>query len=267
MISDVDGTLVTQEKIVTRRAKEAVAKLREAGVKFSITSGRPPRGTKMVIDELKLTEPIAAFNGGIFVSPDLKVIQCHRLDPAVSSEIIDTLAKNKLDVWIYTEDDWYIRDPKAPHVEHEAWTVKFSAKVAQDFSPFMQHIVKIVGVSDDFDAVAKCESQVQGSARGRYSASRSQPYYLDVTHPQANKGEVVLELSRLLNIPTEQIATIGDGPNDTLMFRKSGLSIAMGNGSTEVQKAANVVTASNEAEGFAQAIEKFVLPKSSSTPA
>ena len=91
------------------------------------------------------------------------------------------------------------------------------------------------------------------------SAARSQPYYLDVTHPQANKGEVVLVMSSLLKIPLEAIATIGDMPNDVLMFKKSGISIAMGNASDEVQKSATYVTTSSENEGFANAMEKFVL--------
>jgi hydroxymethylpyrimidine pyrophosphatase-like HAD family hydrolase len=68
-------------------------------------------------------------------------------------------------------------------------------------------------------------------------------------------------MSELLNTPVDQIATIGDMPNDVLMFRKSGTSIAMGNASPEVQKSATYVTASNEQEGFAEAMEKFVLQK------
>jgi hydroxymethylpyrimidine pyrophosphatase-like HAD family hydrolase len=119
--------------------------------------------------------------------------------------------------------------------------------------------VKIVGVSDDLDLVAACEASAQNLLGNRASAERSQPYYLDVTHPQANKGQVVMTLSRLLNIPFDQIATIGDMPNDILMFRKSGFSIAMGNASDEVKAQAQVVTASNEDEGFAKAIFKFVL--------
>lgn len=91
------------------------------------------------------------------------------------------------------------------------------------------------------------------------SAARSQPYYLDVTHPFANKGTVVETLSRLLNIPATQIATMGDMPNDVLMFRKSGFSIAMGNASDEVKAQASAVTDSNEDEGFANAVRKFIL--------
>jgi hydroxymethylpyrimidine pyrophosphatase-like HAD family hydrolase len=91
------------------------------------------------------------------------------------------------------------------------------------------------------------------------SAALSQPYYLDVTHPKANKGEVVSALSEWLGIPTAQIATIGDMPSDVLMFARSGLSIAMANANDEVQRAATFVTSSNTDEGFARAIERFVL--------
>jgi hydroxymethylpyrimidine pyrophosphatase-like HAD family hydrolase len=119
--------------------------------------------------------------------------------------------------------------------------------------------VKIVGVSDDLDRVAACEKMAQEKLGQRASAARSQPYYLDVTHPQANKGAVVSTLSKLLNIPTEQIATIGDMPNDVLMFRKSGFSIAMGNSSDEVKSQATAVTDSNQNEGFAKAVRKFIL--------
>ena len=91
------------------------------------------------------------------------------------------------------------------------------------------------------------------------SAARSQPYYLDVTHPEANKGMVVRLASRFLNVPLEQIATIGDMPNDVLMFGVSGMSIAMGNASLEVKRTARHVTTSNDEEGFANAVDSFIL--------
>jgi hydroxymethylpyrimidine pyrophosphatase-like HAD family hydrolase len=94
------------------------------------------------------------------------------------------------------------------------------------------------------------------------TAARSQPYYLDVTHPDANKGAVAQYLSAKYAIPPAAIATIGDMPNDVLMFAHSGLSIAMGNASPEVQRAARRVTTSNADEGFATAVERFVLPQS-----
>jgi hypothetical protein len=128
-----------------------------------------------------------------------------------------------------------------------------------EFKSQLERVAKIVGVSDDYAAVARCESDVQRDCGTHVSAARSQPYYLDVTHPNANKGNVVAVLSQALSVAPEQIATIGDMPNDVLMFKKSGISIAMGNASSEVQSQAHFVTTSNEEEGFANAIDRFIL--------
>lgn len=156
-----------------------------------------------------------------------------------------------------------MRRRDAPHVDREEWTVKFPPMVVSSFEGLLDHVVKITGVSDDLDAVARCEADVRREAGmsgvGAVSAARSQPYYLDVTHPNANKGTVVRWLSKFLSIPPEQIATIGDMPNDVLMFQQSGLSIAMGNASDEVQHAAHYVTTSYEDEGFANAVERYIL--------
>src|SRR5258705_7071352 len=260
VIADVDGTLVTQEKVLTKRAAQAVLSLHEAGIQFRITSGRPPRGMAMLIDPLRLTLPLAAFNGGVLIQPDLKTVVDQKfLPPGVPETVIEAIENHGLDVWLYTDIDWFVRDPNAPHVAREQWTVKFPPTVVKTFAGLLGRVAKIVGVSDDLDRVAQCEKDVQQAGGSHISAARSQPYYLDVTHPEANKGEVVLSLSRLLNIPTAEIATIGDMPNDVLMFKKSGMSIVMGNASPEVQAAATCVTSTNEDEGFAKGIEKFVL--------
>jgi Cof subfamily protein (haloacid dehalogenase superfamily) len=260
VIADVDGTLVTQEKVLTKRAVEAVLRLHDAGIQFSVTSGRPPRGMAMLIDPLKLTQPLAAFNGGVLIKPDLKTVVDQKFLPAgVPEKVIEAIENHGLDVWLYTDIEWFVRDPNAPHVAREQWTVKFPPTVVKTFAGLLGRVAKIVGVSDDLERLAKCEKDVQQAGGTHISAARSQPYYLDVTHPQANKGEVVLSISRLLNIPAAEIATLGDMPNDVLMFKKSGVSIAMGNASPEVQAAATYVTSTNEDEGFAKAIEKFVL--------
>jgi Cof subfamily protein (haloacid dehalogenase superfamily) len=260
LLADVDGTLVTQDKTLTEQAVAAAVELREAGITLALTSGRPPRGMSMLIAPLKLEGAIAGFNGGVFVNPDLSVIESHLLDEAIARETLKLILDQGLDAWLYTETEWLIRHAKAPHVAREAWTVKFDAKVVSDFTDaHLKDTVKIVGVSDDLDKVAACEKLAQQTLGERASAARSQPYYLDVTHPQANKGAVVLTLAKLQNISPEEIATIGDMPNDVLMFRESGFSIAMGNASDEVKSQASAVTDSNQDEGFAKAARKIIL--------
>jgi Cof subfamily protein (haloacid dehalogenase superfamily) len=262
VLADVDGTLVTKDKILTERAVAATRALQQAGADFAITSGRPPRGMKMLIEPLALKTPIAGFNGGVFVQPDLTVIETRTLDPAAARKTAELIEKAGLDVWLYTPDDWFIRDPDAPHVAREAWTVKFDAKVVKTYpDELFEKIVKIVGVSDDLDRVAQTERKAQQELGQTASAARSQPYYLDVTHPKANKGAVIETLSRLLKVRPEEIATLGDMPNDVLMFEKSGFSVAMGNASDEVKSKASATTDSYEDEGFAKAVERLILPR------
>jgi Cof subfamily protein (haloacid dehalogenase superfamily) len=197
----------------------------------------------------------------MIVNPDLSVVHERTLPDDVVPEVIDILLAHALDVWIYRGTEWYIRSAQAPHVDREQATVEFPPTVVPTFDGLLNRVAKIVGVSDDLDSVARCEAAAQAQLGGHVSAARSQPYYLDVTHPMANKGAVMVQLSQFLKIPAESIATIGDQPNDVLMFKLSGLSIAMGNASPEVQKQANYVTTSYEDEGFANAVERFVLPR------
>jgi Cof subfamily protein (haloacid dehalogenase superfamily) len=259
VLADVDGTLVTSAKELTPRAVEAVGRLAGVGIKFAVTSGRPPRGMQMLVAPLSLELPLAAFNGGLFARPDMSVIEERSIAPELVTPTLELLAEHGLDAWLYRGADWLVRDAGAPHIRKEAGTVRFEPTVVESFAGITEGIAKIVGVSDELGHVAEAEAAARDELGHRVSAARSQPYYLDVTHPDANKGAVARYLSEHYEIAPERIATIGDMPNDVLMFAHSGLSIAMGNAGREVQRAARRVTASNDEDGFAQAIERFVL--------
>jgi Cof subfamily protein (haloacid dehalogenase superfamily) len=259
VVADVDGTLVTPDKIVTPRAYAAVRQVMNADIAFTITSGRPPRGMKALIDDLHVRSPIAAFNGGLFVRPDLSVLRRHVISREAATSVIDVMTRGGLDVWLYTDNDWYVKSRHGPHVDREVWTVKYDPVVISTFDDVQGRISKIVGVTDDAELMTVCLEALRRRSGQPVSAALSQPYYLDVTHPKANKGEVVSALSEWLGIPTAQIATIGDMPSDVLMFERSGVSIAMANANDEVQRAAMFLTSSNADDGFARAIERFVL--------
>ena len=260
LLADVDGTLVTEQKVLTERTIAAVHALKGKGIAFAITSGRPPRGMEMLTKPLALETPIAGFNGGALMEPDGRVIEEKTLPPDVARQAIALIEQHKMDAWLYTAKEWFVRDRKAPHVDREAWTVKFEPHVVETFADAdLDRAVKIVGISDDRELVARCEQDAQAAFGDHVSAARSQPYYLDVTHPHANKGDVVETLAKRLGIAKEEIATIGDMPNDVLMFKKSGFSIAMGNAGDDVKKQASVTTASYNDEGFAKAVETHLL--------
>jgi hypothetical protein len=260
LLADVDGTLVTPDKALTDRAIESVRSLGSAGILFAVTSGRPPRGMSMLIEPLSLTTPLAAFNGGMFVHQDMSVISQKTIPADVVAPAISLLESHGLDVWLYRGADWYVRDLHAAHVDREAATVRFAPTLMASYDGITDGLAKIVGVSDDNDAIGAAAQAARERFGDHVSAALSQPYYLDMTHPDANKGSVVKYLSASYKIPPEQIATIGDMPNDVLMFAHSGLSIAMGNASPEVQRAARRVTTTNDDEGFANAVGRFILP-------
>jgi hypothetical protein len=262
----VDGTLVTQDKVLTKAATKAVHQLHEAGVLFAITSGRPPRGMEMLIEPLDLRTPIAAFNGGILVDRDMKTIEQKAIPQDLVGQVVDLMKGFHLDVWLYRGADWFVTDPKGPHVDREAWTVKFDPTVVDNYDALSDHVAKLVGVSDDHDAVQKASEAAHKQFGDDVTAAASQPYYLDVTHPDANKGFVARYLAKKYDLEQSEIATIGDMPNDVLMFVDSGLSIAMGNADPEAKQAADEVTDSNEEEGFAKAVERFVLPAARRQP-
>jgi len=261
MLADVDGTLVTQQKQLTDEAIAAVRDLRDAGVTFAITSGRPPRGMAMLIEPLEIQTPIAGFNGGVIVDRHLSVIEQRVLPEDLVMPVADLMESFKLDVWVYRGADWYVPTADGPHVARESRTVGFAPTIMPDggVRVLTTGVAKLVGVSDDTDAVAKAAVAAHDEFGDHVTAAASQPYYLDVTHPMANKGAVVKYLRDMYKIDEADIATIGDQPNDVLMFAHSGLSIAMGNATPEVKRAARRVTTSNEDEGFANAVHRFIL--------
>jgi hydroxymethylpyrimidine pyrophosphatase-like HAD family hydrolase len=132
--------------------------------------------------------------------------------------------------------------------------------VRDNFADLLPAIDKMVAVSDVSGALDAVEAEVRSAAGHAVTILRSQPYYLDVTHTQANKGDGVIALADLIGVPLSATAAIGDMDNDLPMFAQAGLSIAMGQAPDAVKAAADHVTTSNEEDGVAHAIETYILP-------
>ncbi len=259
VVSDVDGTLLDPEKKLSFGAPAAVRRLKQAGIRFTIASARPPRLTQSLLRDLHISEPSACFNGALMIDPDCKPLHQLPMTPSDAQTVADHIRKSPLDLWVYTEMDWYVSNPSGPHVRSQEALMRYQATPLDTYDTSQFHILKLVGVSDDYEAVKRIQSELDSLCCPAISATRSSDYYLDVTHADANKGMVIATLSKMLNIPAEQIATIGDMPTDVLMFHNSGVSIAMGNASEEVKRQATHVTNSNTEDGFAYAIEHFIL--------
>ncbi|KAB7783645.1 Cof-type HAD-IIB family hydrolase [Methylorubrum populi] len=259
VVSDVDGTLVTDDKRLTPAAIAAVRRLGAAGIGFTLASSRPPVGLRSLAEALDLRLPMGAFNGSTVCTPDLRPISERLIPEAVARAAATRLDAAGIDVWVFADGAWNLRNPQAPYTDLERRTLQTEPHVVPDLSALLGRAAKIVGVSRDHAGLARLEEALAAELDGRAAVHCSQPYYLDVTPPGIDKGSFVADLGRQLGIPRERIATLGDAANDVALFRESGLSIAMGNAAPAVQRAASAVTADNNEDGFARAINRFVF--------
>ncbi len=255
VVSDVDGTLLTRDKTLTEASKAAVRRLHAAGIGFTITSSRPTIGMRFLVEPLGITLPLAPFNGSSIVDAGMNAIEQHLIPTSAVLRSLDLLREFGVDIWLFTNEHWFTKNANGDYVPNEKRAIKADPTVIDDFSPYLSRACKVVGSSSDFDLLARCEVTMQKVLGTQATAVRSQDYYLDITPPGQNKGTFVQAIASRLGIPTAAVATIGDMHNDVAMFEASGLSFAMGNASDDVKSHARRVTASNEDDGFAKAMD------------
>jgi Cof subfamily protein (haloacid dehalogenase superfamily) len=257
MISDIDGTIITSNHEVTEATRQAAARLYENSIQLSLASSRPARSIRPIAEALNLRSPFAAFNGALVAKADGEIVARSIIRPEITARVKAIADDFGISVWLYDENEWYAshRDAFVDREEHTS-----------GFSPDMEHYnERIAGdlnkltVVGKPELVAEAEQRVLAELAREVSASRSKPRFLDVTSYGIHKGTVVVRLAELLGISTDRVAVIGDGPNDVEMFRQAAVSIAMGQAVDEVKSVASSVTASNDDEGWARGVEKYVL--------
>jgi len=255
VVSDVDGTLLTKDKTLTDAARQAVQRLHEAGIAFTITSSRPAIGMRFLVEPLGITLPVGPFNGSSIIDVNMHPIEQSLIPAAAAERVLSVLKQFGVDIWLFTNDAWLTKDPDGPYVPNEKRAILADPTIIDDFSPHVSAACKIVGSSRDFDLLVRCEAAMHEALGSQALAVRSQNYYLDITPPGHDKGTFVTATAQRLGVPLDAVATIGDMHNDVAMFKVSGLPIAMGNASDEVKSFAKRVTTSNEDNGFANAME------------
>ncbi|WHT78967.1 Cof-type HAD-IIB family hydrolase [Pseudomonas rhodesiae] len=264
ILSDVDGTLLHPDHSLSQRTADAVRALRDAGVLFSLASGRPPKAMLHLIETFGIDVPVAGFNGGTLIHPDGRVLMAHHL-PAEAALIALALfsAESEVEVWMFADGDWLRRGSPGPMEPRETAGLGYGPQVVQSFEPYLDRVDKIVAASLNTQLLVELEARLHPKVEGLAQVSRSQPVYLDVTAMLANKGEALKTLAEHLGVALEHTAAIGDGGNDPAMFEVAGLAIAMGQAEETVKRRANVVTGTNIDDGAAEAFERFILPSHS----
>jgi Cof subfamily protein (haloacid dehalogenase superfamily) len=218
-----------------------------------VASSRPGKGMHSIVETLGIQSPFAAFNGGKLVDPaGWKTLGAHRVSRDAAQTALASLARDGVDAWVFIDDQWYITNPGGEYVPLERRTVGYDAVVVKRFDDIdLDSVEKIVASTKDAALLQRKEAEFQDTLKGRAMAMRSQAYYLDITHPLANKGEGVRELARLAGVALENVAVLGDMGNDIAMFDVAGVSIVMGQATADVQSHATFVSASNDEDGFA----------------
>ncbi len=257
VISDIDGTLITSNHEVTEGTRVAAAKLYKHGITLSLASSRPPRSIRPLAEALALQSPFAAFNGALVTTAEGQVVARATIAPETIARIKAVADELAIHVWLYDDEQWYV-NARTPFVDREEHTAGFAPNM-EDFEKKLGEPLPKLTVVGKPELVAIAEERVLGEMGDQVSASRSKPRFLDVTAFGIHKGSVVVRLSEMLRIPTGGIAVIGDGPNDVEMFRQAAVSIAMGQGVDEVRNHASHITSSNDDEGWAEGIYRFVL--------
>lgn len=261
LVSDVDGTLVDKQKQLTPATIAAVARLRDAGIGFTIISARPRSGMLPIADALKIDTPMAAFNGGIVFRRDGTIESHVTIDEGVARGVFGLIGDAAVDVWVFADDRWHASTDQGVHVEHERVASNQAPIVTSDFAALLDHADKITLVSDDPILLGALTDRAKAAFGDKATVAQSQTYYLDVTALAANKGDGITALAAAFDVPLALVAAIGDQANDLPMLARAGFSVAMGNGPEAVRRAAQHVTLGNDQDGVAHAIDTLIAPR------
>jgi Cof subfamily protein (haloacid dehalogenase superfamily) len=257
--SDLDGTLLNKACQITERTKNAIRQAQARGVIFTLATGRMYRSARPFAQELEIDVPLITYEGALVKTSQTKKVLYYRpLAAALAKEIVAIGEENDLNINVYINDELYVsrvteeirkycRVVQVPYIQVEDWSLVLEREPTK---------VLFMGEGEKLD-------QLWGKTREYFGdqvyITKSGLSFLEFTHPQATKGHGLKFLAREFGIKKEEIMAFGDNFNDLELLRAAGLGVAMANAREELKQVADYVTGSNEEDGVAEAIEKFVL--------
>ncbi|MDO5549553.1 MAG: Cof-type HAD-IIB family hydrolase [Lachnospiraceae bacterium] len=265
IVLDLDGTLTNRDKVITQRTKEALTEAMKQGKKVILASGRPVYGVMPLAKELRLSDYggyILAFNGGVIMDCRTEEVVFSRMLPAESNyQIIQLALKNRVDLLTYDRDVILTNNEESTYVQLESRINHLRVRQLEMDELFARldfSVPKFLMV-DDGDYLAMVEPRVKAALGKNFSVYRSEPFFLEILPRGIDKAQSLERLLQKMGLKKEQLIACGDGYNDLSMIRFAGLGVAMANGVLPVRKAADYITASNDEDGVALVVEKFML--------
>ena len=259
IVSDIDGTMVRHDKSLSDANIAAVARARAAGIAVSLISARPPGGMLWIAQKLGLEGPFGAFNGATIFGSDGAIISAERMAPAAAQTALALIEAAGVSPWLFADGAWHARDLASPHIGREILSAGCQPVIGGDWSDLVTRADKLVGVCDDPERLIALEAKVKTALGSAASIARSQTYYLDILAPTGDKGHGLRQLAADFGVALEECAALGDQNNDLPMFAIAGLSVAMGQAPANVRAAADHIAVSNDDDGVADAISRFIL--------
>lgn len=260
---DMDGTLLTTEKKISEKTKVAIKAAEAKGVKIVLASGRPLLGINRSLEELELLKDddyVLSFNGGLVQNTKTGEIVSKVSLKGSDLKYIYEISRNlNINIHAFSAKDGLITPKNSQYTEHEAEINGIDINI-KDFNEIEdeEDIIKVMMI-DPQEILDPAIEKLPGEIYEKYSVFKSSPFFLEFTHKEVDKGLGLKKLGEYLGIKKEEIIACGDAGNDLSMVKYAGLGVAMDNAVPEVKAAANFITGSNDEDGIAMVIEKFIL--------
>lgn len=263
LVLDLDGTLTNSKKEITPHTKDILIQAQQQGVKIVLASGRPTYGIMPLAEELKLDRfegYILAYNGGQIIDCKTMEIQFEQvLDPAVYPYFQQCAREHDFVLLSYKDEYIVSEDADNEYVQHEAFLNKMPSMTVDDFLKVFDFPVPKCLIVGDASRLEQLEMKMKKDLEGRINVFRSEPFFLELVPPGIDKARSLAVLLEKLGMTSADMMAFGDGYNDLSMIEFAGFGVAMANAQEVVRKSAQYITRSNDEEGVAYAVERFLL--------
>lgn len=263
IVLDLDGTLTNRDKQITPRTREALMEAQKLGKITVLASGRPTQGVMPLARELELGKYgsyILSYNGGMIINCRTgETVASALLPPKINRNVIGLAREYQVNILTYQGDTIITLKKEDPYVELEARTNQMPVKEISAMEEYVEFAVPKFLMVDDGDYLAMVEPRVKAALGKNISVYRSEPFFLEILPRGIDKAKRLEALLGILGLSREEVIACGDGYNDLSMIRFAGLGVAMGNAVLPVRNAADYITGTNDEDGVAQVVEKFML--------
>ena len=260
---DLDGTLNNDEKQITPKTRQALMEAQKRGVRLALASARPSPGLYKERDILRLQDHggiLMSYNGGRIVDAATnKVLLETAMDMETTRQVLRQLESLPVTPILDDGVQFYVADKKGYKVEYECQNNHMTCTEVDNLADFLHFSPIKILMSVQPEELPLVQSQIAAWLPEDLHVVQTAPFYLEILPRSIQKGQGLLEVCSILGIYPEEVIAFGDAENDIPMLRAAGFGVAMGNAQEKVKASADYVTLSNNCDGIAAALERFLV--------